>query len=312
MLRDSTSARFCQTACYAQPGIELYNADNSDVMPGLADESIDVICIDPPYLYLKGQKLERPFDEKLFFNECKRLLTKNGFIILFGRGTSFYRWNTILEGLGFTFKEEIIWDKSYMTSPVTPISRKHEAVSIWNKGNGKINNVRLPYIEMKDGDFASIQQDLKRIKSALNNPKSLDDLFLYIETNEVLYKEDKERGYNTTVQGVIQEQDRAVKTLQSITNGLKEKSIILVKREHYNTIHPTQKPVRLLERLLALVVPKEKLCVVADFFAGSMSTMEAAYNMGLKGVAVEIDREYFEAGKKRIENLPTRQTSLFE
>ena len=31
---------------------------------------------------------------------------------MFGRGESFYRWNTILADLKFTFKEEIIWDKS--------------------------------------------------------------------------------------------------------------------------------------------------------------------------------------------------------
>lgn len=74
--------------------IQLYNADNLEVMATLPDESIDVICIDPPYLYLKKQKLERPFDEQKFFAECKRLLTKKGFIVMFGRGTSFYRWNT--------------------------------------------------------------------------------------------------------------------------------------------------------------------------------------------------------------------------
>lgn len=72
--------------------IQLYNADNLEVMATLPDESIDVICIDPPYLYLKKQKLERPFDEQRFFAECKRLLTKKGFIVMFGRGTSFYRW----------------------------------------------------------------------------------------------------------------------------------------------------------------------------------------------------------------------------
>lgn len=293
-------------------GIFVYNQDNEDLMPKLESESIDIICIDPPYLYLKGQKLERPFDEMKFFTECKRLLTKDGFIILFGRGESFYRWNTMVTDMGLSFKEEIIWDKSYMTSPVTPISRKHETISLFSKGNGKINNVRLPYTEMKDGDISSISQDLKRIKSALNNPQALKDLMLYVETKEVLYKDDKERGFNTTVQGVIQEQDRAVKTLQSITTGLKEKSIILVKREHYNTIHPTQKPVRLIERLLALTIPKKEKheIVVADFFAGSMSCMEACHNLGLTGIAVEIDKEYYDLGVERLKKLTPLQLSM--
>ena len=129
--------------------MQLYNADNLEIMATLPDESIDVVCIDPPYLYLKNQKLERPFDEHKFFAECKRLLTKKGFIVMFGRGTSFYRWNTMLDGLGFVFKEEVIWDKSYVSSPLMPMSRIHETVSILTKKEGVINKVKIPYLEMK-------------------------------------------------------------------------------------------------------------------------------------------------------------------
>ena len=99
--------------------------------------------------------------------------------------------------------------------------------------------------------------------------------------------------------------------IQGIGFGLNEKTIIKQARDHYNTIHPTQKPVRLLERLLALVIPKDKPrneIVVADFFAGSISCKEAVHNMGMKGIATEIDEEYFEKGKQRIESL---QLTLF-
>ena len=129
--------------------IQLFNCDNSELMTKMEDESVDVILTDPPYLYLKNQKLERPFDEQLFFSECKRVLTKDGFIVMFGRGTSFYRWNTILDDLGFNFKEEIIWNKSYSTSPLMALSRIHETVSIFTKGKGTINRVKVPYLEPK-------------------------------------------------------------------------------------------------------------------------------------------------------------------
>ena len=85
--------------------IQIHHADNLEIMKTLSNESIDIICIDPPYLYLKNQKLERPFDEPKFFEECRRLLTKKGFIVMFGRGESFYRWNTLLADWGFIFKE---------------------------------------------------------------------------------------------------------------------------------------------------------------------------------------------------------------
>ena len=329
--------------------IQLYNADNLEVMATLADESIDVICIDPPYLYLKNQKLERPFDEPKFFAECKRLLTKKGFIVMFGRGTSFYRWNTILDGLGFVFKEEVIWDKSYVSSPLMPMSRIHETISILTKKEGNINKVKVPYLEMKGHDIDSIVTDIKRMKSALKNTKSLNAVLEFLENNKV--PTGKDNVISTSISSVIKTQDRCASVMQSIQYGLNEKSIIrnyedktferkhkttadktkeldrctavvqameyglnektIIKqvRDHYNTIHPTQKPVRLLERLLALVIPKDKPrneIVVADFFAGSMSCMEAVHNMGMRGIATEIDEEYFEKGKQRIENLQPR------
>ena len=338
--------------------IQLYNADNLEVMSTLPDESIDVICIDPPYLYLKNQKLERSFDEPKFFSECKRLLTKKGFIVMFGRGTSFYRWNTILDGLGFVFKEEVIWDKSYVSSPLMPMSRIHETISILTKKEGGINKVKVPYLEMKGHDINSIVTDIKRLKTTFKNTKSLNAVIEFLENNKV--PTDKDNVISTSISSVIKTQDRCASVMAGIQNGLNEKSIIKTKlydfnskerkhnnennivankglqngdrcvyvmsninnglnektiikqvRDHYNTIHPTQKPVRLLERLLALVIPKDKPrneIVVADFFAGSMSCMEAVHNMGMRGIATEIDEEYFEKGKQRIESL---QLTLF-
>ena len=338
--------------------LQLYNADNLEIMATLPDESIDVVCIDPPYLYLKNQKLERPFDEHKFFAECKRLLTKKGFIVMFGRGTSFYRWNTMLDGLGFVFKEEVIWDKSYVSSPLMPMSRIHETVSILTKKEGVINKVKIPYLEMKKNDIDSIITDIKRMKSALKNTKSLNAVLEFLENNKIptetpirtdRYNCDTFTKYNTIATQDKQTGDRCVNVIQSIQFGLNEKSIIrtdrdkertanfdvvasketkdsdrcvnvmqsiqfgfnektIIKhsRDHYKTIHPTQKPVRLLERLLALVIPKDKPreeVVVADFFAGSMSCMEAVHNMGMKGIATEIDQEYFERGKQRIMQL---------
>ena len=342
--------------------LQLYNTDNLEVMANLPDESIDVVCIDPPYLYLKNQKLERPFDETKFFTECKRLLTKKGFIVLFGRGTSFYRWNTILEGLGFVFKEEVIWDKSYVSSPLMPMSRIHETVSIFTKKEGVINKVKIPYLEMKGHDIDSIVTDIKRLKTTFKNTKSLNAVLEFLENNKIptetpirtdRYNCETFTKYNTIATQDKQTGDRCVNVMQSIQFGLNEKSIIrnyedktferkhkttadktkeldrctavvqameyglnektIIKqvRDHYKTIHPTQKPVRLLERLLALVIPKDKPLneiVVADFFAGSMSCMEAVYNMGMKGIATEIDEEYFKKGKQRIMQL---QPKLF-
>jgi len=284
--------------------IELFNEDNKYLMARLPDESIDVILTDPPYLYLKNQKLEREFDEQLFFSDCKRLLTKNGFIVLFGRGESFYRWNTILADLGFTFKEEIIWNKSHCTSPLMNLSRVHETVTLFTKGKGTINKVKIPYLEMKGHDIESIIGDIKRMRSILKNPKSLIAVENFLENNTRDIS-DEWKANNISISSDITKEKREVSVVRGFKDGLNEKSIIKQVRDHYSAIHPTQKPVRLLERLLALVIPDKPKneIVVADFFGGSFSTMEAVFNMGMKGISCEIDKEYFEAGKQRIDNL---------
>lgn len=308
-INSSTSPAIAAMQCYAQPNIQLFNCDNLEIMKMLTDESVDVILTDPPYLYLKNQKLERPFDEQLFFSECKRLLTKKGFIVMFGRGTSFYRWNTILADLGLKFKEEIIWNKSMGTSPLSKLCRIHETIAIYAKCNGSINKVKIPYLESKEYDIEKILVDVNRIKSTLGNPQSLQYLSDFLNGN----RSDMELNTTFTKHKVTSDirktGAREVNTLASIQNGITEKSIIHIVREHYNTIHPTQKPVRLLERLLALVIPKDKESkdiTVLDPFGGSFSTMEAVYNMQMKGISCEIDKEYFDLGKERIEKLPPR------
>lgn len=265
---------------------------------------------------------------------------------MFGRGVSFYRWNCILAELGFEFKEEIIWNKSYVSSPLMNLSRVHETISIFTKKKGTINKVKVPYLEMKGHDIDAIVTDIKRLKTTFKNTKSLNAVLEFLENNKTELDDDAKIG--PTISSVVKKYDRSVSVITGIQNGLNEKSIInnyddtaferkfkttvtaaknidrcvnavksvcfglneksIIKqtRDHYNTIHPTQKPVRLLERLLALVIPKDKEAkdvVVADFFAGSMSCMEAVHNLGMQGIACEIDEEYFNAGKQRIENL---------
>lgn len=291
-------------------GLTMTCEDNTKLLARTKNESIDIICIDPPYLYLKNQKLEREFDENKFFEECKRVLTKDGFIILFGRGISFYRWNCILSDLQFSFKEEIIWDKRMTSSPVSPISRVHETVSIYCKGTASLRKEKVPYIEQKEFDLSSVVADVKRIKSALNNPVDFDEILSFLEKGEITQRDDlKTIGRNVTIQSKLKLQAQSLKTVQAVSNGMREKSIISILRDHYTSIHPTQKPVRLIERLLKLCLPDKsnKNIFVADFFGGSMSTMEAVYNLGLNGVSCEIDNEYFTKGSERINNHVAQQ-----
>lgn len=319
---------------------QIYNEDCQEGIKRIPDASIDCILTDPPYLYLKGQKLERDFNEHALFTEFKRVLKPNGFVVLFGRGTSFYRWNTILSESGFSFKEEVIWNKSYITSPLLPLLRVHETISIHCIGKGKINRCKVPYIEAKCNDIDSVLADVKRLRNILHNPVSLKAVEEFLRNNKASYELDRVHGYGVTAQkgfknedrcaavsrsmtdgctersiirtdlsindksnknrlhGDMMIGDRACNVMSSIEMGTSEKSIIKQVRDHYSAIHPTQKPVRLLERLLALTTHPGD--VVLDPFAGSCSTAIACVNTNRKFIGFEIDKEYYDAGVKRL------------
>lgn len=304
--------------------IDYRKGDCQGIIKTLPDESIDVILTDPPYLYLKGQKLEREFDENYFFSECKRVLKKDGFIVLFGRGTSFYRWNTILADLGFSFKEEIVWDKRRVSSPVTSIGRVHEMIVIYSKGKGKINNVKIPYGQIKAFNLEKVYEDIKRLGGLFNKEKAynrvVEDLKKY-NNNESYGNKIKTHGYKHTVSSDMPNGNVSTYTLIALEEGLREQSIITCNDSHYSNIHPTQKPVEMLKRLLNLVLPSYERKsnyngkpLVADFFGGSGSTGEACIELDVPFFGCEIDDEYFRLSKSRLENAyrnRDRQVSLF-
>lgn len=276
---------------------KIYNSDCLDFFPQIEDSSVDVILTDPPFLYLKNQKLERPFDEEEFFYQSKRVLKDDGFLLFFGRGGTFYRWNNIVASLGFIFKEEIIWNKVRTTSPVLPLSRCHETIAVWTKKNGKIRRCYVPYFEKKT-DLDSIIADVKRLKSVLCNRKELDAVLSFLENGRKTYEQNnKVTKFKTSVQDTGNS-SRCQNVLSMMINGALESSIISVVKNTYKSIHPTEKPVRLLERLISLV--SDKGDIILDPFCGSGSTCEAAQNKGRHFIGVEIDAEYFTLAYNRM------------
>ena len=301
-------------------------------------QQVDHILTDPPYLYIKTHDFDKEFDEQLFFENAKRMLPENGVIALFGRGTSFYRWNTRLADLGFIFKEEIIWDKRYTTAPCIALSRIHETISIHTKKTGKIHRSKVPYVEQKQHDIDSIVNDIKRIKSAINTETGLNKVLAFIQSG-VLYNEKKTDGHCISQQSGIKGSDRAnatinsivngmnerslihlsetcggtgmtvrkdlpnppreLKTLQSINKGMREKSVIKLNADHYGLFHPTEKPVRLAERILALI--SDPGDIIYDPFMGSGSFGVACVNTGRKYIGSELKPEYFDIACNRIE-----------
>jgi site-specific DNA-methyltransferase (adenine-specific) len=316
-----------------------------DVIPSI---QFDHLFTDPPYLYIKTHDFDKAFDEALLFENARRILPDTGFIALFGRGTSFYRWNTRLSELGFIFKEEIVWDKRYTTAPCIALSRIHETISIHTKKNGKIRRAKVPYVEQKQFDIESIVNDVKRIKSAIKTESGLDKITDFLQTGQlykfergkechhvtqqagikdkdqaagtlngikngmreksIIYQEVNNARTGTVVRKDFPAKDRAVCTAESIKDGMREKSVIELGNSHYGLSHPTQKPVRLAERIIALI--SDPGDTIYDPFMGSGSFGVACINMGRNYIGSEIDAEYFDTARKRIREA-SRSNELF-
>lgn len=65
-----------------------------------------------------------------------------------------------------------------------------------------------------------------------------------------------------------------------------------------SALHPTQKPVALIEELIKTYTNESE--VVLDSCAGSMTTGVAAINLDRKVICIEKDKNIFEVGRKRI------------
>ena len=320
---------------------KIYNEDCVQGIKRIPTGSIDAILTDPPYLYLKNQKLDKEFDEDTLFKEWIRVLKDDGMITVFGRGVSCARWMVKLDELGFKHKEDMVWNKSYCSSPLLPVSRVHENFFIFAKGEGKVIKTKVPYLQMKGHDLASMQQDIKRLCTAFGNPDRFEAVRKFLENNEVVNDGECKEGVTvysligipnrcvSVVNGVkngmneksiIRDDfykcdtymksgvagnnysagagDRCVNVTQSINNGMNEKSIIKEQRDHYDTIHPTQKPVPLLVRILNLVSKKGD--TILDCFSGSGSTAVACMKSGREFIGFEIDKEYYDKSIERI------------
>jgi len=83
-----------------------------------------------------------------------------------------------------------------------------------------------------------------------------------------------------------------------------------VRNNLMKNIHPTVKPLRLLEYLVKLVTPPGG--IVLDPFAGSGTTCIACKKLGFKFIGIEKEAEYVEIARKRLEAIKeNKQFELF-
>lgn len=247
--------------------IKIYNGDCLEIMKDIPDKSVDLILTDPPY-GTTAHKWDNVIPFKLVWEQCNRIIKDNGIIALFATQpfTSMLICSNINE-----YRYSWIWKKEspngFLNSAYAPLKITEDIV-IFSKGTvGSVskNPIRFYPNGIKDNGIKK------------NNPNS---------------KFRKQNGYNGN--GNVLNSDKEYSSKTGFPNN------ILSFSRDKNSVHPTQKPVALLEYLIETYTNENEL--VLDFTMGSGSTGVACKNLNRCFIGIELNEKYFEIAKQRIEN----------
>lgn len=185
-----------------------------------------------------------------------------------------------------------------------------QGASVWIFGSMR-NLLRLAESEGFDG--WNIAQDVVWEKH--NGSNAFADRFRNVHEHAIqLYHEDQ-RWQDTYKQPLFSDDARAKvvrrkarpqqwgdiggATFRSEDGGPRMmRSVLCARSEHGRALHPTQKPVSLLQALIAYSCPEGGM--VLDPFAGSGSTGIAAQSLGRSAVLIEVDATYAEIARQRL------------
>ena len=128
--------------------MELNKVYHTDCLKGLSEidsNSIDLICIDPPYTdgktdVLAGHKIQTKLDIQAITNEHFRVLKPNSFYACFGQMPTILAWYNAAIEAGFVFRQQIVWAKrSGFIHGDKHLAITDELIWIFKKGNPKYN-----------------------------------------------------------------------------------------------------------------------------------------------------------------------------
>ena len=238
---------------------QLINGDCLEEMKNISDKSIDMILCDLPYGTTKNKwDCIIPFDK--LWEQYNRVIKDNGAIVLFGNGI--FTAELIISNKKM-WRYNLVWDKvlpsGFLNAKKMPM-RNHEDVCVFYK--------KLPTY----------------------NPQMWIGEECHSRGN-VIGKSQKDFSRNTNYGDF-----NAVETEGNLKYP---KSILTFSKPHPSiSIHPTQKPVELLEWLIKTYTNEGE--TVLDNCMGSGSTGVACVNTNRKFIGIELDQEYYKIAKDRI------------
>lgn len=244
--------------------IDIRQGDCLELMKEIPDMSIDMILCDLPYGTTKNKwDSVLPFDK--MWEQYDRIIKENGCIALFADGMFM---SDLMQSNKKLWRYNLVWDKElisgFLNANRMPL-RSHEEICIFYK--------KLPTY----------------------NPQFTEGEPLHGMGTKFSQEKNKNNNYGNF--------DSCNNPSAKRTGDTKKypKSIVKFPRPASCVmIHPTQKPVELLEWLIKTYTNENDL--VLDNCMGSGSTGVACVNTNRNFIGYELDEHYFQIAKERLEN----------
>lgn len=209
-------------------------------------------------------------------------------------GTTANKWDCVIDicKLWYAYKRIIkengaiilFCDEPFTSKLVSSNLKMFRYKWIWNKKRGS-NFQNARFMPMKSHEEIAVFYK----KKPVYNPQ------FWFSTP---YKT-KERKRNVEIQGIRGGSAASICTETISEDGRRYPLSILEFSRDGRRMHPTQKPVALLEYLIKTYTNEGE--TVLDNCMGSGSTGVACVNTGRKFIGMELDKKYFEIAKNRID-----------
>ena len=268
----------------------LINGDCLDVMDEMIKKGVkvDAIITDIPYGTTKCK-----WDTVIPFNKMwerlNKLIKPNGAIVLFG-SQPFTSALVMSNVKGFRY--EWIWEKQYATNFMgaknAPL-KYHENIIVFSKNKHIYNPQKYKVIEIDEIQKMDKKSLLSFFKERLYDRYAKVDR--RINVNNIEDRNECHLG--------------KVKHTRKIDDGYRNpKSVIKINGSKNKNVHPTQKPVALMEYLIKTYTNEGD--IVLDFTMGSGTTGVACKNTNRKFIGIELDKKYYDISVERIKEAQTK------
>ena len=245
---------------------DLYCDDCLNILPKIEDKSVNLILVDLPY-GTTACKWDTVISLDKLWVEYERIITDNGIICLFGQEpfSSVVRTSNLK-----LYRYDWVWQKqkpsNFQLMNYQP-GRVQENIMIFSKAKACYT---------KNGDRISYNPQ----KEKMEKPRKANAK-IYSDSADLLHSYSKANKDNFQVY----EEKHPISVLKFNTP------------EH--RVHPTQKPVDLLEYLIKTYTNEGDL--VLDNCMGSGSTGVACKHLNRGFIGIEKEEKYFKIAKQRIE-----------